>query len=107
MDDETLSLRKMSFDGLTYEDDFLVIWRGLTIGRILRQSGVAYGQPQWWWGINFDQRPQTEALRGVGIDLADCQRKFKTAWARYRVNIDQADIDTFRRREAAADRRAR
>jgi hypothetical protein len=55
-DDEQLTLRKTTFgDGEVYPDDWLVFWRGLPVGRILKQPGVPYGRPNWWWGVNFDQ----------------------------------------------------
>jgi len=61
--DDGLKLRPMSFDGVVYYDDWLVIWRGLSVGRILKQSGVAWGAPDWYWGINFGHRPQTGKAR--------------------------------------------
>jgi hypothetical protein len=32
--------------GVRCDDDFLVIWRGLTIGRIMRAIGAPTGKPQ-------------------------------------------------------------
>jgi hypothetical protein len=40
MDLAQLTLRKTTIDGIAYDDDWLVMWRGLNIGRILKQSGV-------------------------------------------------------------------
>lgn len=97
MDAEQLTLGKMTFDGIPYDDDWLVIWRGLPIGRILKQSGVAYGQPDWWWGIDFDHGPQPTSRRGNGRDLAECQAAFKKAWAAYRPSITDAAIEKVRR----------
>ncbi|OYU87862.1 MAG: hypothetical protein CFE29_20780 [Bradyrhizobiaceae bacterium PARB1] len=107
MDDNRLTLHKMTIDGIPYDDDWLVMWRKLPIGRILRKSGVAWGQPGWWWGINFDGRPQTENMRSTGRDLTECQAAFETAWATYRVKITDIDVARARRREAAAERRVR
>jgi hypothetical protein len=70
--DDHLALWKTTFDGIAYDDDWLVIWRGLTIGRILKQSGVACGHPDWWWGVDFDRRPQAADMRGVGRDFNEC-----------------------------------
>jgi hypothetical protein len=38
-DPETLALRATVIAGQRYADDFEVIWRGLSIGRIMRASG--------------------------------------------------------------------
>jgi len=43
LDADQLTLREMTFEGIPYDDDWLVIWRGLAVGRILKQSGGAYG----------------------------------------------------------------
>lgn len=37
IEDDRLSLRKMSFDGIEY-DDWLVIWRGVAVGQMIRQQ---------------------------------------------------------------------
>lgn len=98
MDPEQLTLQKMTSDGIAYDDDWLVMWRDLTIGRILKQSGVAWGQPAWFWGINFDARPQTEQMRGMRRDLAECQQAFRNAWEVYRPSITEADFERASRR---------
>lgn len=58
MDAKHLTLRKMTLEGIPHDDDWLVMWRGLNIGRILKQSGVTMGVPAWFWGINVSGRPQ-------------------------------------------------
>jgi len=63
--DDGLKLRPMTFEGIRYDDDYHVMWRDLSVGRILKQSGVAWGQPDWYWGINFGQRPQGGDARGA------------------------------------------
>jgi hypothetical protein len=37
---ETIALRVTVIGGQRYADDFTVIWRGLSIGRIMKSSGV-------------------------------------------------------------------
>jgi hypothetical protein len=39
-DDETIALRATVIAGKRYDDDFTVIWRGMSIGRIMQASGV-------------------------------------------------------------------
>lgn len=103
---EHLSLRKMSFDGIEY-DDWLMIWRGLTIGRILRQSGVAYGKPDWFWSVTYSGTVNPTRGSGVATDLEDGKAGFKAAWAELRARLIDEEIERFKRQEAASDRRAR
>jgi hypothetical protein len=91
-DPETISLRATIIDGEQYADDYKVIWRGLVIGRILKEPGAPLGKPQWWYGCNLHGQPQAAADRGHGIDLKDCQRRFKMLWARIRVCLTDQDI---------------
>jgi hypothetical protein len=107
MTDDPLKLRKMAFDGIQYDDDWLVMWRGIPVGRILKQNDAPLGKPRWWWGVNFDQRPQGGDGRGVGTDLEDCKRQFKVAWQRVRTGLTAEDIATAIRNDAEADRRAK
>lgn len=95
---DQLSLRKMRFEDITYDDDYLVMWRGIAVGRILKQTGIPMGKPAWFWGINFDARPQTEAMRGMRRDLTECQQAFRDAWEIYRPQITEADFERVSRR---------
>jgi hypothetical protein len=80
--DEPLILRKTTFgDGDVYPDDRQVFWRDLPVGRILKQPGIPFGRPKWWWGVNFDQRPQHADHKGICADLDECKRRFKAAWS--------------------------
>jgi hypothetical protein len=106
MNHDGLALRPMTFEDITYDDDYLVIWRGLPIGRILKQPGVAYGQPNWWWGIHFVQR-QTPDLRGVERDLDACKARLREAWERLSAKLTDADVDAFCRHNDAVERRLR
>jgi hypothetical protein len=105
VDAEQLTLRKMTFDGIPYDDDWLVIWRGLAIGRILKQSGITMGVPNWFWGINMSGMPQPAHWKGNGAGLADCQRQFKAAWARVRAGLSDEEIEAWRQRDAATEKR--
>ena len=40
IDDETIALRVAVIAGQLYADDYTVNWRGLSIGRIMKSSGV-------------------------------------------------------------------
>jgi hypothetical protein len=55
-DPETISLRVTLIGGERFADDYEVIWRGLVIGRILKQPGAPLGKSQWWYGCNLASR---------------------------------------------------
>jgi hypothetical protein len=95
----------MTFEGITYDDDYLVIWRGLVVGRLLKQSGVAWGQPDWYWGINFGHRPQTGNMRGNCRNVDEAKAAFQAAWDRLRPGIDDAEIEAARRHDRAVEAR--
>ena len=40
-DPETLTLRTTVIGGIRYADDYAVVWRGLSIGRIMKAIGAA------------------------------------------------------------------
>jgi hypothetical protein len=40
-DDETLILRATVIAGIRYADDYAVVWRGLSIGRIMKAIGAS------------------------------------------------------------------
>lgn len=107
VEDERLSLRKMSFDGIEYDDDWLVIWRDVSIGRILKQSGVAYGKPNWSWSITYHGPVRPAVGSSVATDLEDGKAGFKSAWAEFRARLTDEEIERFKRQEIASDRRAR
>jgi hypothetical protein len=85
-DDDQLILRKTTFgDGRVYPDDWQVFWRGLPIGRILKQSGVAYEKPDWFWSITFQYIKARGLDRGVAANLDECKVRFKATWADWRA----------------------
>jgi hypothetical protein len=52
----------------------MVKWQGLAIGRMLKQSGVTMGVPDWFWEINMAGMPQPAHRPSNGTGLADRQR---------------------------------
>jgi hypothetical protein len=52
---ETLTLRATAIAGERYADDYAVIWRGMSVGRILLGSG-AHDRPQWIWSCHVHAR---------------------------------------------------
>lgn len=107
MDVEQLTLRKMTFEGTPYDDDWLVIWRGLAVGRILKQSGVAYGKPNWFWSITYSGTVRPARGNGVATDLEDGKAGFRAAWAELRSRLSDEEIERFRRHDADLERRNR
>jgi PilZ domain len=85
---ETIALRPHVVDGVRLDDDYEVIWRGLPVGRILKQPS----DPHWWWGCNVYGLPATPNDRGPAINFKDCQVRFKLAWARIRPTLTEEAI---------------
>jgi hypothetical protein len=85
---ETIALRPAVVDGVQRDDDFEVVWRGLPIGRIMKQPDNAH----WWWGCNIYGQPATPGDRGPAINFKDCQVRFKLAWARIRPTLTEEAI---------------
>jgi|UPI00040512CB hypothetical protein len=85
---ETIALRPAVVHGVRRDDDFEVVWRGLPIGRILKQPD----NPHWWWGCNVYGQPATPGDRGPAINFKDCQVRFKLAWARIRPTLTEEAI---------------
>jgi hypothetical protein len=69
-----------------------VIWRGMSVGRIMLGNGAPHDRPQWTWSCHVHGRPQGSNDRGTGADLDDCKRKFKKAWAGTRASLTDQDI---------------
>jgi hypothetical protein len=76
-DDEALTLRVTVIGGQRYVDDFIVLWRGLTIGRIMRATGT----PSDLFPAGLDH-----AARGVEIRY--CNRRAAQPLARVGQNQD-------------------
>lgn len=88
-DPETIAMRPCVVDGVRQDDDYEVIWRGLSIGRILKQPD---GQ-HWWWGCNVFSQPPTPNDRGPAINFKDCQVRFRLAWAKIRPTLTEETIE--------------
>jgi len=85
---EKIASRVTQFGGGPCVDDFTVIWRGLSIGRIMKVGGGS----RWWWGCNVYDQPSLDGDSGNGIDLDDCKAKFLVAWTRIRAGLTDEDI---------------
>jgi hypothetical protein len=94
-DAETLTLRATVIAGKRYDDDFTVIWRGMSIGRIMQASGVPAHLAQWSWNCSVHGKPGASA-NGSGTDLDDCKAKFKAAWTAIRAGLSEDDIASAR-----------
>jgi hypothetical protein len=79
---ETLTLRATAIAGERVADDYAVMWRGMSVGRIRLGNGAPHDQPQWTWSCHVHGRPQGSDDRGTGADLDDCKREFKNAHGR-------------------------
>ena len=83
--------------GQRYADDYAVIWRGMSIGRIFLGAGAPLDRPQWSWSCHLPGRPQASDERGTGIVLDDCKLQLKAAWARIRAALSEVEIAHARR----------
>jgi hypothetical protein len=107
-DPESLTLRPTVIGGQRHADDFTVIWRDISIGRIMRGAGAPTDRPQWSWSCHLHGRPQGSGHRGSAADLDNAKAKFKAAWARIRASLTDADIAAaYRIAQASAEALAR
>ncbi len=89
---ETLTLRATAIAGQRYADDYAVIWRGMSVGRIMLGNGAPHDRPQWIWSCHVHGRPQGGDDRGNAANLVDAKARFKNAWARIRASLTDQDI---------------
>jgi hypothetical protein len=87
---ESLSLRPTVIAGQRYADDFGVIWRGLSIGRVLKAEGLPPHVQQWSWHCSLPGKPG--GGNDTGDDLKACKQAFKEAWAGIRSGLTDAEI---------------
>jgi hypothetical protein len=93
-DTETIALRATVIGGNGYPDDYQVVWRGRSIGRIMKGTGSPNHAPQWWWECNTYGQPPLGDHSGTGVDLYDCKAKFEVAWAPIRDRHTDEEIVT-------------
>jgi hypothetical protein len=86
---DQLSMRRTVIGGETAANDYVVVWDGITIGRVLKVAGVG-GRETWNWGVTFPHRP---AHRGQAGDLDGMQAALQG-----RVVGDPSRADRGRRR---------
>lgn len=86
-DSETIDLRVTQIGGRCCVDDFAVIWREMSIGRIMRGDDAPHIRPQWSWSCHLRGRPQSGNDRGSGVDLDEAKAQFKAAWERIRAGL--------------------
>jgi PilZ domain len=87
-DPESVALRAVMADGQPLADDYEVLWRGLSIGRIMKQAD----SPHWWWSCNVYGLPSAANDRGPAINFKDSQLRFKLAWTRIRLTLTDEAI---------------
>lgn len=101
---DQLTLRKTVIANETAPDDYVVIWNGITVGRILKVTAVGGGNA-WNWGVAFPNRPQLPAHRGQASDLEECKRLFKVIWGSIHRELTEADVEAARADEEAVKQR--
>lgn len=85
---ETIALRPTVIGGVRQDDDYEVVWRGLPVGRMLKQVD----NPHWWWACTLYGLPPTPGDRGPAINYKDCQVRFRLAWAKLRPTLTEETI---------------
>jgi hypothetical protein len=86
---DQLTMHATVIAGEKGKDDYVVIWNGITIGRVLKVAGVG-GRETWNWGVAF----QLPAHRGQAGDLDECKRGFKVIWSAIHRELTEADVAT-------------
>jgi hypothetical protein len=89
---ETLTLRANEIAGQRCSDDYAVIWRGMSVGRIMLGNGAPHDRPRWTWSCRVYGRPQGSDDRGNAADLVDAKARFKEAWTRIRASLTDQNI---------------
>lgn len=89
---DQLVMRLTLIAGETRAGDYIVVWNGITIGRILKVTAVG-GHEAWNWGVSFSQQPQLPAHRGQAGDLEECKRRFKVVWTAIHRELTEADVE--------------
>lgn len=100
---DDLSLRKTVIGGETAPGDYVVIWEGLTIGRIFRSVAVG-GHNAWSWSCALPNVPQRSSHRGRAGSLDAAKTQFRTAWTELQAQISYAQIREARAIEADRSR---
>ena len=65
------NLRATVIAGQRCADDYAVMWRGMSVGRIRLGNGAPHDRPQWTWSCHVHGRPQGGDDRGSAGDLVD------------------------------------
>jgi hypothetical protein len=91
---ETLTLRPTVIGGQRCADDYQVMWRGMSIGRIMLASGLPSDKPQWSWNCYVQGRPYKPNESGGGSSLDQCKARFRAAWESIRAGLTDQDIAT-------------
>lgn len=91
-----LFLRPTEMNGELLKDDYVVIWHGLSIGRIFKGIDVGGGHA-WSWSCFLPNVPQTSSHRGRAGSLAQAKVAFRTAWEDLQGQISHGEIEEARR----------
>lgn len=91
-----LFLRPTEMNGERLKDDYVVIWDGLSIGRIFKAVDVGGGQA-WSWSCFLPNVPQPSDHRGRAGSLAQAKAEFRTAWTDLEGRISHGEIEAARR----------
>lgn len=88
---ETLTMRPTVIGGERCQDDYEVLWRGMSIGRIRRADASSQSE-LWAWTCWLGGRPCKADEAGGGASLDEAKAQFRKAWQRIRAEINEADI---------------
>ncbi|EJN11878.1 hypothetical protein PMI42_04893 [Bradyrhizobium sp. YR681] len=88
---DDLTLRRTVIGGETVPGDYVVIWDGITIGRIFKTVAVG-GKDGWQWSCGLPNVPQRSAHRGRAGSLEAAKIDFRTAWTEVQTQLSYDEI---------------
>ncbi|MET4170941.1 hypothetical protein ABIB99_002023 [Bradyrhizobium sp. LA6.1] len=94
-----LTMRRTVIGGETAQDDYIVIWDELTIGRIFRSIGVG-GAQTWSWSVSLPNVPQPSTHRGRASSLDAAKASFRGAWSDLQAKVGYEEIKAAREIQA-------
>jgi hypothetical protein len=77
-DPETIALRATVIASKRYDDDHTVIWREMSIGRIMKAGGVPAHLAQWSWSCSVHGKPGAPTIRFLVMRAPQFYQSFRS-----------------------------
>ena len=95
---EDLFLRRTVIGGQSAPNDFVVMWDGISIGRIFLSLGVG-GRDIWTWSCFIHNVPQPPRHHGSASTLHEAKASFRHAWEDLQTMLSYDEIKQARAME--------